>query len=63
MRVLLRPVVLGMFLAAAYATAAGKEADAKSDVKSGPQAGEPFAGTFDVKVVTGDLKDQTLCFT
>ena len=36
---------------------------ASSEVKSGPQAGEPHAGTFDVNVVTGEQAGEKLCFT
>ena len=51
-------VVLVSSLAAVCAVAAEAEG-----VKSGPQPGEPFAGAFNVKAVTGDVAGQTLCFT
>ena len=58
MRTLVGTLVLATGLAVTCAVAAEK-----SDVKSGPQAGEPFAGTFEVKAVTGDDAGKSLCYT
>ena len=41
-----------------------KEAAPAAEVlKSGPQKGDPFAGAFNVKGVTGEVAGETLCFT
>ena len=50
-------------LVTGFAVAACAAVAAAEDLKSGPQAGDPFAGAFNVKAVTGDVAGQTLCFT
>ena len=59
----MRTLVGTLVLATGLAVTAAMAAEKKSDVKSGPQAGEPFAGTFEVKAVTGDDAGKSLCYT